>query len=171
MPRHWTGCIRSASRDADWTSAGPRAFESAVLRDVRELLAHPGVERVLRQLEGAQQPVLRPGGLLPRVAGNRLLDLSRDHLDRCYALGLRGRELLREALGAALVEDLAAKRREMAAHVATRHFPSVREIQRRLGLACANAADAGLAVLLGSSARESPRSALDMDGDLIGGLR
>lgn len=168
MPRRWTSALRRLTRDADWDSAGPRAIETALLRDVREVLSSPGMEAALRAIEGRQQNMFGPGATLPRLPGNQLVALARDHIDVCYAGGLAGRDLLLQALGAAIGESLTAKSREITADVATRSPRSVPELRRRLKVATEGVAARVLAVALGDAA-SAPAPSLDLDANLLRG--
>lgn len=171
MLRHWTRVIRVVSRDADWRSAGAEAIEHALMREVREVLSDEGVRKFMDATLDTQVPMFAPVELLRAASQHRLVELMADYVGLHANEGLRGRDLVLASLGDALREDLAAKRREMVAHVHSVDEPSAAEIAQRFEVASKGAEARSLAFALRESAAGArSKPSLDMDANLLGGL-
>lgn len=173
MRRYWTRAIRLAARDADTTGAA-RACEHALMRELRELLDHAPLRRFFQDLREASQRQAFPAqdliALLPRH--NQLAANIAEHVAACEAEGHHFDSYVRGALTDSFRELLAARLREMVAHVHGKHPASAPEMARRLRGAAQNAVAPVLAFVLdGAAATPWRRPKIDLDGDdLLGGL-
>jgi hypothetical protein len=163
LPTHWSRVLRVLARDADWSASGPGAIETAVLRDLRELLGNENVRDLIRQLEHRQEMMFAPTSMLGRSPSSPLAERALDHLARVHGEGVRGREALKEAAAAALREQMAANTREMLAHVAQKNIRSMSEIARRMESAGRGMLEASLARGLDGVAPDKRGGELDLD--------
>lgn len=168
MDRHWTRVIRRAAMDASWKDDVGPAIENALARDIKLAIA----DARLKKLFDPERPTLfNPAALLPRNTGNPLIDGLPDHLALREAEGLRGRDLLLQALGDNVREELDAKKREMLAHVMQRHPMSAPELSARFNSGrAAGVVERAIGAALGEQ-EGTALAGLDLDGDLLGGMR
>lgn len=131
MPSHWRAVIKRISRDADWASAAPASVETALMKELRELLGSETARRATAVFDQRQGSLLRPEHALARSPGE-LHGRFYDHMCVAYEDGLRGEELVRASIASALGELLEARKREIVAHTAARDGRSVSEMKRRL---------------------------------------
>lgn len=173
MPRRWSGVIRVAAQDANQGGIGS-AFESALLRDLRELLKHRPLKQFLERLQSDPQMSALPAydliAALP--SHNELAQRIADHLAAREAAGENFHHYIRGVVTDAFREIVAARIREMVTHVHQKHAKSAPEIARRLAGPARDAIAPVVAHMLDGARPPRPRrKRIDLDGDdLLGGL-
>lgn len=171
VPRHWRTVIQKLRRDSDWHSAGPRAVEHALMRDLREIVSDPDVAAAVSALDAQQGLLLDPGDVFRCDPANELASPVCEHLQLRHDEGLRGQELMSAALGDALAERLAAHRRDTLAHVSAKDGRCVSEFATRFDHAAHGLVDTVLSNMSSGGENKPTALALDLEADLRAGLR